>query len=268
MSKEFRKLNDEGIRLFAEYLADGAIGATPVHLLTDPSTSDTLPAAAYPAQKEFSDRFEFGVYLNELLKGLDPVQISRDRGLWTALALYWFDNICPPGKNGERKVDREYRYILSGHYNTYYRHLVRSPWQCVRDHGENARFMLIRPRDVDHPLAIHGEILEQIGGRQRLFGSKAIVRAANAMYLDAKTGRPRKGVSGNREGSALRFGKVVRQFDLTFDPDTMSVEEFIDILPKEFSKWKKAMNSSGAEKNSSQSDVHILQKSAVSGAGA
>lgn len=110
----------------------------------------------------------------------------------------------------------------------------------VRDHGENAKFMLIRPKDVPYPLSIHGEILEQFGGRQRVVGSKPIIRAANAIYLDPATGRPRKGVAGAGPGASLRFGKVVRQLDLTFDPEVMSTDEFIEVLPKEFAKWKEA----------------------------
>lgn len=241
MTAELRKLNDEGLKLFSEWLGEGAVGAVPTDLMTNPRTSEVLPVAILPSRHTFTDRYEFGVYLNELLKGLEPTVISRDRGLWSALALIWFDLICPAELSGERSPDKSYRYVLEENYQTYYRHLVRSPWQCVRDHGENARFMLIRPNVVPQPLAVHGEILEQIAGRQRLFGSKPIVRAANAMYFDPTTGRPRKGVSGAGPGSAQRFGKVVRQFDLTFDPEVMTIEQFVDILPKEFSRWKTAL---------------------------
>lgn len=248
MSTELRKLNDAGISRFSDWLADGANGPAPIDLLRNPETSDSLPATILPSRQEFADRFEFGRYLNGLLKELDPVAISRDQGIWSALAVVFFDLLCPPGPNGTRKVDKEYRYILSGSYQTYYRHLVRSPWQLVRGHGKNARFMLIRPREVPHPLSIHGEILEQFGGRQRIVGSKPVIHAANQMYLDPETGRPRKGVAGSGPGAALRFGKVVRQLDLTFDPEEMSPDEFIAVLPKEFEKWKDALARSKAEK--------------------
>jgi hypothetical protein len=238
MTLELRKVNEEGIKRFEAYLDAGASGPPPVHLLSSPETSEKLATSILPSRHEFKDRYDFGSYLNDLLKNLDPVSISRDRGLWTALAIIWFDLICPPDKTGVRKVNMHYQYILESSYQTYYRHLVRSPWQCVKDHGENAKFMLIRSKDVEHPLSVHGEILEQFGGRQRLFGSRAIIRAANMMYLDSETGRPLKGASGSGAGSALRFGKVVRQLDLTFDPDSMTPAEFINILPKEFSKWK------------------------------
>lgn len=240
MSSELRKLNEKGVRAFSDWLSNGAVGPVPMHLLSDPNTSDKLPIPILPSRREFGDRMEFGVYLNELLKGLDTVLISRDQGLWTALAMVWFDLLCPPDEGGGRKVDKEYRYVLSGSFQTYYRHLVRTPWQLVRDHGEDARFMLIRPKAVANPLSVHGEILEQFGGRQRVFGSKPIIRAANAMYLDPATLRPRRGVAGSGHGAAVRFGKVVRQLDLTFDPEVMSTDQFIAILPKEFAKWKDA----------------------------
>lgn len=241
MMAELRKLNEKGVARFAEWIAGGAEGVAPIALLLDPETSDKLPVAIHPERHDFKDRLEFGAYLVDLLKGLDARAISRDVGLWSALALVWFDLLCPPNKDGFRKVDREYRYILSGSFRTYYRHLVRSPWQLYRDHGEHARFMLVRSRDVSHPLSVHGEILEQLSGRQRVMGSKPIIRAANRMYIDPATGKPRKGVAGGGPGAALRFGVVVRQLDLTFDPEIMSPDEFIAILPKEFGRWREVL---------------------------
>ncbi len=243
MTSALRKLNDNGLAQYSAWLADGASGSIPVALLTDPSTSDALSTKVIPSRDSFENRYEFGLYLIDLLKDLETTTISRDRGLWSALALRWFDLLCPPDpKTGERTPAKEYRYILEANHRTYYRHLVRSPWQCVRDHGSNARFLLIRSKKAEHPLSFHGEILEQIAGRQRLFGSKPIIRVANAMYLDPKSGRPRNGVAGAGPGSAQRFGLVVRQLDLTFDPEVMTAAQFIDVLPKEFSKWKDAMN--------------------------
>lgn len=183
MNGDLRKLNEKGIRQFADWLRNGAEEPVPIGLISDQETSDPLLATVIPSRREFPDRYVFGVYLNELLKNLDPVSISRDQGLWSAMALVWFDLLCPSLGDGSRKVDKEYRYILSGSYQTYYRHLVRSPWQLVRDHGENSRFMLIRPNEIPNPLS---------------------------------------------------------QLDLTFDPEAMSTDEFIGILPKEFAKWRHA----------------------------
>ena len=241
MSKsKFRKLNQAGIEKFADYIRDGAKGAAPVHLLTNTETSEPLEHHIFPGTALFDDRHNFGIYLNTLLKDFDAGEISGDSGLWTSLALIWFDQICPIDSQGNRSPQQEYRYILSSDYRHYYRHLVRSPWQLVKDHRENSKFLLISPRQQNFPLSIHGEILEQFGGRQQVLGSKPIIEAANKLYLDRKTGRPRKGVAGNGRGSARRFGLVLRQLDLTFDPQTMSDDAFVGILPREFEKWKDA----------------------------
>jgi hypothetical protein len=240
MQGTFRKLNEEGMRRFAEWLTNNAEENAPLHLLTDPETSDPMDKTLYPAVRAFSDRYEFGQYLIELLAPFDPATISNDRGLWTALAITWFDQLCPPSANGKRKVEKDYRYILSADYRHYYRHLVRSPWQLVRDHGEHARFLLLAPTSSEHPLRRHGEVLEQLGGRQFVLGSRPVIAEASRLYSDPLTGRPLRGVSGSGKGSVRRLALVLQQFDLTFDPESMIPGQLIKLLPKEFSRWKAA----------------------------
>ncbi|MBP0114370.1 hypothetical protein [Bradyrhizobium vignae] len=241
MQTEFRKLNDEGMARFTEWLTAGAGGIPPVHLLADPETSASIGHTIHPASSRiFTNRYEFGQYLIQLLSPFDPAAIPQDRGLWTALAIVWFDQLCPAGANGQRKVEKEYRYILSRDYRHYYRHLVRSPWQLVRDHGEASKLLLLAPTDGEHPLRRHGEILEQLGGRQFVLGSRPIIAEASRLYTDAATGRPLKGVSGSGRGSVRRLALVLRQFDLTFDPETMSPGQLLGLLPKEFDRWTAA----------------------------
>jgi len=236
----FRKLNEAGIFEFREYIRGGAVEGAPVRLLGDPATS--LPLGHRidePGSGLFENRYLFGVYLRTLLRDLDPAQISGDSGLWSGLALFWFDRLCPRRADGSREMREEYHYILSSDYRHYYRHLVRSPWQLVRDHGEASRFLLISPQQQSHPLSVHGEILEQFGGRQQVLRSRPIIRAANRLYFDEEAARPRRGVAGNGRGSARRFGLVLRQFDLTYDAENMSENAFVQMLPDEFERWRK-----------------------------
>lgn len=242
MSSKFRKLNEAGIAAFRDYVRDGAEAPSPVHLLEDPRTSAPFPINIQHNIVQFDDRYKFGVYLNTLLKEADPAAISGDVGLWSALALQWFDLLCPTDSSGNRSPKQDYLYVLSSDYRHYYRHLVRSPWQLVKDHGDASRFLLISPRKQPHPLSVHGEILEQFGGRQQVLGSRPIIKAANKLYFDTQNSRPRTGVAGNGQGSARRFGLVLRQLDLTYDPEYMSDNAFIDILPDEFEKWRKQIN--------------------------
>lgn len=237
MASQFRKLNALGIERFRDYLRNGASGPAPVDLLTNFETSAPLSHKIYPGTGDFSDRHLFGIYLNSLLKEFDPQAIGNDAGLWNALALHWFDRLAPMQSGGQRTLRKEYHYLLSSDYRHYYRHLIRSPWQLVRMHGEAAKFVLVAPRESAHPLSVHGEILEQMGGRQQVLGSRSIMKAANRMYLDPAKGRPRTGVAGNSRGSARRFGLVLRQLDLTYDPAGMEDKAFVGILPAEFDRW-------------------------------
>ena len=238
---QMRILNNAGLAKFAEYIDGGAVGLAPKHLLVDLGTSAPLKTQIELGTGMFENRHRFGIYLNTLLRPLDAAQISGDRYFWSSLALFWFDRLCPADAQGKRSLKQDYRYILSSDYRHYYRHLVRSPWQLVKDHRDMARILLVAPQRQEHPLSVHGEILEQIGGRQQVLRSRSIIRAANKLYFDQQEGRPKKGVAGNGRGSARRFGLVLRQFDLTYDPESMSDDEIIDILPNEFDRWKKSI---------------------------
>lgn len=235
--KPLRKLNDEGLAEFEMWIAAGGAGRPPLELLTSQVTSVPVPGitADMPV---VTDRYAFGQYLVQFLEPLNPADLSADRHLWSSLALLWFDHLCPPLGSG-RKIEKLYRYVLSTDYRHYYRHLVRSPWQLVRDHGPNARLLLLSTADRPHPLRIHGEILEQLGGRQGVLRSKSIIAEANLLFADPVTGRPKPRVaSKNVGGTVRRLGMVLRQLDLTFDVDDMPDHGLIDLLPREFDRWK------------------------------
>lgn len=224
---------------FEQYLVSGAKGSVPHELLSDPEASEPLPFYVRPSDRQFANKQEFGEYLNTLLQQFDAASLSGDRGLWSALALFWFDQLCPANASGDRQPDKAYRYILSADYRHYYRHLVRSPWQLVRDHGQNARFLLLAASDGLTPLRRHGDILEQLGGTQAIIRSKPIVAAAATLYGDPVTGRPKRGItSKDRGGSVRRFARVLKQLELTFDPELLPLSDLSDILPQEFELWK------------------------------
>ena len=231
-----RRLNDAGIDAFEDWLLGGAEDDVPRELLTSPKTSEPLEVEISVKQTTFKDRQAFGAYLVQLLEPLDPVKLSTDRCLWTWLSLYWFDLICPP-LSGGRKPYKSHFYVLSTDYRHYYRHLIRSPWQLVRDHGENAKLLLLPPQDQPYPLRRHGEILEQLGGRQGVLRSQPLIAEANRLYTSRLTGRPRKGVSGRGRGCVSRLALVLRQFDLTFAVERMGDGQLIAILPGEFDRW-------------------------------
>lgn len=238
MVENLRRLNDAGIAQFSEYLNSGASGARPEHLLSHPDTSEPLAVSVKLSGQMYANRYELGRELVMRLGALDVALISNDRGLWTWLALHLFDQLCPAGVDGKRRPDKLYRYVLSGDYRHYYRHLVRTPWQLCRDHGPNSRFLLLAASDGDDPLRRHGDILEQLGGTQAIIRSKPIIAEASRLYSEPLSGRPKRGAAGKGGGSIRRFARVLRQLDLTFDPELMPPGGLSSILPPEFNGWK------------------------------
>jgi len=71
-----------------------------------------------------------------------------------------------------------------------------------------------------------------------VLASRHIIAAANRLYFDPLTNRPKRGAAGSGRGSARRFGLVFRQFDLTYDPDSMPPDAITGLLPSEFDRWK------------------------------
>jgi hypothetical protein len=239
MADGLRRLNETGIAQFSEYLNEGATGVLPLYLLSHPDTSEPLAVSVKLVQRNYPNRYELGRDLTMRLGSLDPAAISNDRGFWTWLALYLFDQLCPLGSDGKRKLDKQYRYVLSSDYRHYYRHLVRTPWQLSRDHGPNSRFLLLSANDEGDALRRHGDILEQLGGTQSIIRSRPVIAEASRLYSDPLSGRPRKGAAGKGGGSIRRFARVLRQLDLTFDPELMPSGGLSAILPVEFDGWKK-----------------------------
>lgn len=234
----------EEFRRYLQVLRSAPESAPPIHLLYDASTSVETSFGAtiesMPHGRPFTSRYEFGVYLDQTLSSADPSLISREHRLWTWLALFYFDQLCPMRKNGQRVPKSEGLYILDEKfdYSTYYRHLVRTPWIAVRMHPDESRVVLTPLKEVDAPLAVRGELIEQIASRQALFRSRTVMTAAYRLYYNPESARPRKGAGGSGPGSPRRFAAVLNQLDLTYDLESITPDAVIARLPAEFKQWK------------------------------
>lgn len=255
MTDPVRRLTDEGIEAFRSYLERVRAGAAerpPTQLLTDPIASEPFEGGIEidkEANGALNDRYEFGAYLRNTFSALSPADISRDYRLWNWLSLYFFEDLCPEVA-GRRKLRDKEAYILEAafSYYSYYRHLVRTAWQAVALHGPVSKILLrAAGRDEGPPLARSGEIVEQLASRQSIFGSATIIEGAYRLYFDEDTQRPKRGSAGSSAGSPRRLATVVQQLDLTYDLRECTVEQFLDLLPTEFNRWKLLSTSGPAE---------------------
>lgn len=235
-----RKFNSTGIERFREWLSLSRAGVDappPLELLTDAAASEPLPHhLELDVSRSFPTRLEFGEYLLEILKPLDASmpELDSDVAFWSWLSLGLVEQVCPILK-GQRKVGADDRYILTGDYNRRYRHLVRTAWLLVKLHGKHARVVL------SGEVHQHGEAAEQFLSRQQLFTNHSFFAALDQLYVvDKKNGwRIKSGARAKTGGSMRRLGKVMRQYDLTWDLNGMRPEELYQLLPPEFEAFKR-----------------------------
>ena len=249
MSDRVRFLNAEGIAAFERYLSELASNplATPPYEILDDwrfaqEFEPDITIDRAPKGMPFGTRMEFGNYLMQKLLAVDQAAISRHYGLWNWLSLYYFEQICPPLDNNTRRVGPKELYLLSpgiGHLRQI-RHLVRSPWLIVVDHGINARVLLLgAERGSVSPLTMRSGIFEQLAGRQNILNNKTVIGAAQRLYFDERNGRIWFGAAGHGAGSVRRYALVVQQLELNYDTRACSVDQLLNLLPREFDDYKK-----------------------------
>ena len=237
MPDKLCEFTTEGVSAFSKWLCSGAPGRVPDDLFHDPVFSNPLCETELLARERFSDRYAFGNRLVKLLSLFDAHLISYKRSLWAWLAAWYFDQLCEIDGSGKRILRKEYVYIPQERY--YYRHLVRTPWYVVSQHGEAAKFLLTSMRSDDPaPLSRQSGLLENLAARQFVIASPTLIGAAQRLYTDKFTGRPTRGAGGTGSGSPRRLALIANQLALTHDIRNMPTENFLKLLPEEFSvRW-------------------------------
>ncbi|MDA7938546.1 hypothetical protein N9B71_05710 [Pirellulales bacterium] len=230
---EVRRLNEVGLdkaRGFFEALKVDLNTPLPQELLGDDAFSDVIDkgVARLDEALDFSNRFDLGKYLvGQLQQVVETNRFERDCGLWTWVTLVYFDQICPLDDDGSRtRVSKYYHYYLVDQWPNYYRHRVAQSYQIFKIHGDASWVLLC------NPLSVGGEIIETFSGRQRVVETPATVKVIDKLYR-TKSGY-KKGAAGRGKGSANRLNMIMNQFSLTYDLWSMTEDELISLLPKEF----------------------------------
>lgn len=232
-----RRLTDGGLERFRDFIEQTPNRAMPTELVADRKHSTEVVNGPDMAQIKFQNRYEFGCYLAGQLAPHKERSFQYDVGLWSWLALYYFDQLCPLSQ-GFRNPSRTNYYILEPHeWSRYYHHMVRTPYLLVSIHGQTAQVLLTQQMDQS------GEIIEQFASRQEIVTNVSLISAVNKLYLDLSSGEARlkRGSAGRvSKGTFRRFAEVLTQFELTYDFRAMSADEILRILPIEFDRFKNA----------------------------
>jgi hypothetical protein len=238
---KLRTLNARGIEEFRGYLQkirDGAeFRSNPAVLYVD-DYSPRLPRAIEVEPRTFANKYAAAEYLSGLLKGVlaDLPPGVDERGLWSWLALFYFDQLSPLGPEGKRRPREDYHYIPSAEGGWHsQRHLLANPYKLFTMHGEHARLLLY---PAVHQ---HGAFVYDLGSRRDLITNRGLIEAIDLLYWDAKRKRPKRGsTTPSRPGNLRRLITVVQQLDFNYDLYGMRASEILQLLPAEFDAWRPA----------------------------
>lgn len=227
-----RRLKQAGIDRFEAFL-DSLKTLTPlpppVEALDYEDTSEPLEVAIEIEPRTFGSRLEAARYLDSKLSDSGLKNIEQDRLLWAWLSLFYFDELCPADASGRRKPGETARWIPQPqNYLRYYRHLLAGPYRIFRAHRDCPQ------RAMDRP----GEIVEQFASRQEIVTNQAVIQSTTDLYWDHANNKPKRGAGGKGAGSARRLADVLLQFDVTWDLYAMEARSLVELLPKEFNKFR------------------------------
>ena len=229
-----RKLNSEGVNEFLRFLAEnrnGTIQNIPIYLLDDPRFSSEIGSDISIEKRVFETRYDMGVYLVNIF-GKENIQpYIGDQGFWSWFSLLWFEQLCPI-VNGQRKMSKEYNYVLSKNYNHRPRHAIYMTWQLVNKYGSDAKFMLSKEP------ATRGEIIEQMMARQEILASEGVMRLASALYSDEDHGFKKGSASRKSAGCVSRYVNWLQQLQVTFDIFSTNYQQLESLLPAEFNRFR------------------------------
>jgi len=231
-----RTFSTTGINEFERIIGEirsGSLNEVPQQILFDEDFTEPLEPIINIEKVSYKNKSEFVPYVSEHLNLRSNKDLYFNKGLWTWLTAFFFDNVCPVDGNGKRKVNENAFYVLNDpkKYTKYNRHLLAYPCRIYSELGDAAKIFLIGTFQT------RGEITEQFGAHQEIALNKGILEAANIMYWDESKKVLKKGAAGKGAGSARRFVRIIGQYQMTYDLKSMNGPEIVDLLPREFSKW-------------------------------
>lgn len=231
-----RKLNDKGLEEFGGQLFElraGSRAELDLGFLAHSSTSLAF-ADIDLSNERFATKLEIARYLVDALDLRNNRAYYYDVGLWSWLAAYYFDLVCPLN-NGVRSVKAQARYVLADpkNWRRYYRHLLAFPSRLYCDLGD------LSVPFLSSPIHIWGDVHEQLAAYQNIATNRGLIGAAIKLYWDETSRKIKRGASSKGRGSARRFSDVIGQFELTYDLNGMQSDEVLQLLPEtEFGRWQ------------------------------
>lgn len=229
------RFNARGIAEFADLLRLPLVDALAnvEHLRNSKELVETLNARTIIQPVE--TRLQLAEILHGTFKSNEGLKkLQSDQGLWSWLAAAWMPTLF---ENSPRaaKIGEQARWILDKQQTRYYRHLLAGPFFIFNQHyPEPSKALSI----LGGSPIVPGELVGQIAATSDIAYSVG-AEIATKLYIDSKTGKAKKGSGGSGPGSPRRLtAAYLNQIDLTVDYRGMTAEQVIQLLPREFDKFK------------------------------
>lgn len=200
----------------------------------DPDMATPLTGSGRFTPIEFNTAKDMAKEILSAVGVLNFNELLRRKGLWAWLTFVMRDQLfAKNGADGTWRVGEMHRWYPSSpnDWQKGQRHLVRMPVLLLHSLGDDADHLLCRKP------AILPEIREQLTSQQDMF-TRSFQAAARRLYFDDTAGGLKRGAGGKGAGSPRRFAAVRRQLDVTWDLDDLTSGEIINLLPREFDRFK------------------------------
>lgn len=232
-----RRFNELGLECFRDYLIEANGGGTvepPLRLLSSDEMTEVVDARPLPVS-EFSSRLEMAAAAHDSFGGLLGSGLDRDSGFWAWVALAWIDVLLPKANGKRGRPLSIYRWIPDvNNPRTFHRHLVAGPVLIYGDHQDYPeRALAVLCGLPSRP----GEVSEQLLSNRTLCSSPGIMEVATRLYVNSETRVLKRGASGKSSGSARRLIDVLSQLERTWDVQSLSADQILDLLPDEFGRF-------------------------------
>ena len=233
-----KRLNLRGLEEFKKLLRDFKFnqltGDIPVELLQSAQFTEEMEEELIIEAQIFPDKLSAAKYLTDRLNLNENKKLYYDVGLWSWISIFYFDQLAPKGRDQRRSPGEEARHLLQDpkNHQKYYRHLLAGPSRIYSELGELGRIFLAGTLDK------RGDLTEQLQAYQNIALNKGIISVADEFYWDKSKNKPKRGSGSKGKGTPRRFVKIVSQFELTYDLNSMDGGKIIELFPKsEFQSW-------------------------------
>lgn len=237
MSTPLRRLDSHGLARFGDFLTDLRRDATlspPGDLLEGDSSTSIHESGIEVERPGFTTKREAAEYLKERLGGFPVEDIMADAGLWSWLALFYFDDVCPLRSSGRKPVADSHYILDVQNPKRRYRHLLATPFRIIMSLPDHNRIFL------DAPLAVHGDLIEQTMSRLYLIRLSAVRALIDRLYYDEEAGRAKRGILPRKEKPGDLRNRLpirLRQLLATYDVAGINGETLLGLLGDEFRGW-------------------------------